>query len=103
MDDQFVVTCPFCGEHIEIYVEPDVTGDFVQDCEVCCNPWRVRVSRDGEIGMLTWRGVMGPSRCLGPASGASRPVLACLDGLCRRGWRELEARRALGSLSIDVD
>ena len=31
----------------EIYVEPDVTGDFVQDCEVCCNQWRVRVSRDG--------------------------------------------------------
>jgi len=20
----------------------------VQDCEVCCNPWRVRVSGDGE-------------------------------------------------------
>jgi hypothetical protein len=24
-------------------------GSFVQDCEVCCNPWRVRVWReDGE-------------------------------------------------------
>ena len=22
-------------------------GTFVQDCEVCCNPWRVRVSRNG--------------------------------------------------------
>jgi len=47
MSDEFLVTCPFCGEHSEIYVEPDVTGSFVQDCEVCCNPWRVRVSRDG--------------------------------------------------------
>jgi hypothetical protein len=45
MDDRFVVTCPYCGEDIEIYVEPDVVGSFVQDCEVCCNPWRVRVSR----------------------------------------------------------
>ena len=46
MDDSFLVTCPYCGEEIEIYVEPDVRGTFVQDCEVCCNPWRVRVSGD---------------------------------------------------------
>lgn len=46
MDDRFLVTCPYCGEEIEIYVEADVDGSFVQDCEVCCNPWRVRVSGD---------------------------------------------------------
>jgi hypothetical protein len=47
--DSFPVTCPYCGELVELYVEPDVRGSFVQDCEVCCNPWRVRVSRaDGE-------------------------------------------------------
>jgi hypothetical protein len=45
---QFYVTCPYCGEQIEIYVEPDVRGSFVQDCEVCCNPWRVRVFGSGE-------------------------------------------------------
>lgn len=43
MEDRFVVVCPYCGESVEIYVEPDVKGSFVQDCEVCCNPWRVRV------------------------------------------------------------
>jgi hypothetical protein len=48
VDDYFVVTCPYCGEDIEIYLEPDVTGSFVQDCEVCCNPWRVRVVGRGE-------------------------------------------------------
>lgn len=48
MNDQFIVTCPYCGEEIEIYVEPDVRGSFVQDCEVCCNPWRVHVSGAGE-------------------------------------------------------
>ena len=47
MDDQFLVTCPYCGEQVEIYLEPDVRGSFVQDCEVCCNPWRVRISVDG--------------------------------------------------------
>jgi hypothetical protein len=46
VDDVFRVTCPYCGEEVEIYVEPDVRGSFVQDCEVCCNPWRVRVSHD---------------------------------------------------------
>ena len=46
-DDRFEVTCPYCGESGEIYVEPDVRGQFVQDCEVCCNPWLVRVVRDG--------------------------------------------------------
>jgi hypothetical protein len=43
MDESFDVTCPYCGEQVEIYVEPDTSGRFVQDCEVCCNPWLVRV------------------------------------------------------------
>jgi hypothetical protein len=47
MDDQFVVVCPYCGEDVEIYVEPDIRGSFVQDCEVCCNPWRVHISSSG--------------------------------------------------------
>lgn len=47
-DHLFAVTCPFCGEAVEISVESDVHGQFVQDCEVCCNPWLVRVTRDGE-------------------------------------------------------
>jgi hypothetical protein len=46
VDDTFLVTCPYCGEEVEIYLEPDVKGQFVQDCEVCCNPWRVHVSRE---------------------------------------------------------
>ena len=45
-NDLFAVTCPYCGEDAEIYVEPDVRGQFVQDCEVCCNPWLVRVTDD---------------------------------------------------------
>lgn len=45
--DQFEVTCPFCGEEVTIRVELDVRGSFVQDCEVCCRPWRVRVRGTG--------------------------------------------------------
>ena len=47
MDEAFLLSCPFCGEQVEIYVEPDVRGSFVQDCEVCCNPWLVRVVDEG--------------------------------------------------------
>jgi prolyl-tRNA synthetase len=48
MDSEFVVTCPYCGEEVQIYVEADVRGVLIQDCEVCCNPWQVRVRRDGD-------------------------------------------------------
>ena len=48
MSGQFFVTGPYCGEEVEIFIEPDVSGSFVQDCEVCCNPWTVRVSGSGE-------------------------------------------------------
>lgn len=43
MNQEFEVTCPYCGETCEIFLESDVTGTLIQDCEVCCNPWRVRV------------------------------------------------------------
>jgi Cysteine-rich CPXCG len=57
MDEDFVVTCPYCGEEIEIRVEADVRGTFVQDCEVCCNPWTVRVEHDaGERYVSVSRG-----------------------------------------------
>ena len=45
-DTNFIVSCPYCGEELEIYLEPDVVGTLVQDCEVCCRPWQVRVTRD---------------------------------------------------------
>jgi hypothetical protein len=46
VSDSFLVTCPYCGEEIELYLESDVHGDLVQDCEVCCNPWLIRVFTD---------------------------------------------------------
>jgi hypothetical protein len=44
-----VVTCPYCGEPVEITLDPG-SGDsqeYVEDCEVCCQPWRVSVTYDG--------------------------------------------------------
>ena len=48
MDTEFLVQCPYCGEEVTAYIEPDVIGTLVQDCEVCCNPWQVRVSWDDD-------------------------------------------------------
>ena len=51
--DTFEVICPYCGEALAIHVEEDVRGSFVQDCEVCCNPWLVRVRRSAEVTELS--------------------------------------------------
>jgi prolyl-tRNA synthetase len=48
MDAEFTVTCPYCGEDVDITIEADVRGVMVQDCEVCCNPWQLRVTREGD-------------------------------------------------------
>jgi Cysteine-rich CPXCG len=45
-NDRLEVQCPYCGERVEIAIEADVWGSLVQDCEVCCNPWQVTVTRD---------------------------------------------------------
>lgn len=46
MDDPIDVSCPYCGEPGTISVGPDEEDEeFVQDCSVCCRPWKVRVQR----------------------------------------------------------
>ena len=46
MDDASTVQCPYCFELVEIYVDPGTCGSMVEDCEVCCRPWQLHVSRD---------------------------------------------------------
>ena len=44
------VTCPHCGEEVEITLDPS-GGDqqeYIEDCEVCCNPWSVTLHYDVE-------------------------------------------------------
>jgi len=40
------VECPYCGEVVELVVDKagGAIQDYVQDCEVCCQPWQVHVS-----------------------------------------------------------
>ena len=49
-DLEAVVECPYCGESVEITLDPGsgAQQEYVEDCEVCCQPWRVVVSYDDE-------------------------------------------------------
>lgn len=40
------VQCPYCFESVELDLDPETEGRFVQDCEVCCNPWSITVTYD---------------------------------------------------------
>ena len=49
-DTTGVVMCPYCGEPNEIAVDPGSGNaqDYVEDCQVCCQPWRVSVHYDSD-------------------------------------------------------
>ena len=48
-DTSAEVVCPYCGEPNEVAVDPGggASQEYVEDCQVCCRPWRVVVSYDG--------------------------------------------------------
>jgi hypothetical protein len=56
------LSCPWCGEpgEVDADVDPSEPGEhvFVQDCDVCCRPWTVRVTvgHDGEVAVALDRG-----------------------------------------------
>jgi Cysteine-rich CPXCG len=52
-DTEAHVSCPYCGEDVDIAVDPGggAAQDYIEDCPVCCRPWRVHVSYrdDGHV------------------------------------------------------
>lgn len=44
------IICPYCAATVEIVLDPGSGSaqEYVEDCEVCCQPWRVTVQYDGE-------------------------------------------------------
>ena len=45
-ETETTVSCPYCGESGTIGLDPGsgAIQDYVEDCEVCCQPWRVVVA-----------------------------------------------------------
>ena len=43
------IACPYCGETIEILVDPSVESQsYIEDCQVCCRPMNLTVTFDEE-------------------------------------------------------
>lgn len=43
------IACPYCGETIEIVVDPSVESQsYIEDCSVCCRPINLTVTVDEE-------------------------------------------------------
>lgn len=42
------VICPYCGETVTLELDAGSgeAQEYVEDCEVCCRPWQVRVHFD---------------------------------------------------------
>ena len=47
-DTSGTVVCPYCGESNEVGLDPGSgeLQEYVEDCQVCCQPWRVVVAYD---------------------------------------------------------
>jgi transposase-like protein len=48
LETEAEVNCPHCGETLTIALDPagGRSQDYVEDCEVCCRPWRVKLWYD---------------------------------------------------------
>jgi hypothetical protein len=52
------VQCPYCGESIEVDIEPlEEAQSFIDDCSVCCHPiqYEVSLNSDDEIEVIASR------------------------------------------------
>ena len=50
LDTEAGVTCPHCGASVSITLDPagGQVQEYVEDCEVCCKPWKVQLSYDAK-------------------------------------------------------
>ena len=51
-DRDALVYCPYCAEPVEISLDPGSGSvqEYVEDCAVCCQPWRLQVRYRGDGG-----------------------------------------------------
>ena len=48
MPELVALTCPYCGEPIELVVDESAgNAAYVEDCPVCCRPMQVEVEVTG--------------------------------------------------------
>lgn len=58
MDEPRAVRCPYCGEVVEIHIDPSAgSHTTIEDCAVCCRPMElsVVVNRDSTVTVEAMR------------------------------------------------
>ena len=54
--DSVLVQCPYCWETLDLSVDPSVEDqEYVEDCQVCCQPILVHVVLDENLTSVTVR------------------------------------------------
>ncbi|MFA6544973.1 MAG: CPXCG motif-containing cysteine-rich protein [Limisphaerales bacterium] len=58
MKDTATVSCPFCGQSMELVLDTGIASQrFINECEVCCRPFEVVAeSESGEVLSVTTSG-----------------------------------------------
>ncbi len=54
---QQYVSCPYCGESIEVLIDHEEAGhQYIEDCQVCCKPitFSVAESMDGQLSVTVF-------------------------------------------------
>lgn len=55
MQDTVDVICPYCGQINELFI--DYSGGthqtYLEDCQVCCQPWEVHVDLTGQEPLVS--------------------------------------------------
>lgn len=56
IDTTAEIDCPHCGESIAISLDPGggPSQEYVEDCQVCCRPSRIRLQYDDQGHAEVW-------------------------------------------------
>lgn len=51
---EYFFTCPYCWQEISIIIDVSETSqEYIEDCEVCCNPVNIRAEiSDGRVTLF---------------------------------------------------
>ena len=56
--DEAHIECPYCGEVIDVLLDPSEAGEqYTEDCQVCCRPivFALSESNSGELSVRVQR------------------------------------------------
>ncbi|MEM8559288.1 MAG: CPXCG motif-containing cysteine-rich protein [Bacteroidota bacterium] len=55
MEEEVFFGCPYCLAEISMLVDPTIRAQsYIEDCEVCCNPIRIRYTADETLAVTSF-------------------------------------------------